>query len=95
MAHMIRRHWSTGDLTGLPRKDRAGCDYDAYLPDDLVGRRFMLDGETAADVSDAEANVARLNASAVVLADTSLIRPSAIVTVTVQEPKRLLPGAPV
>lgn len=73
MAHMIRRHWSTGDLTGLPRKDRAGCDYDAYLPDDLVGRRFMLDGETAADVSDAEANVARLNASAVTLADTEAL----------------------
>lgn len=73
MAHMIHRHWSAGDLTGLPRRDRAGCDYDAYLPDDLVGRRFMLDGETAADVSDAEAAVARLNTSAVTLADTEAL----------------------
>lgn len=73
VAHKIERRWAPRDLTGLPRRDRAGCDYEAYVPDELVGRRFTFDGEAAADVADAEANVARLNAAALTLADTEAL----------------------
>lgn len=73
MAHLVTRRWDPGDLSGLPRKDRIGCDYEAYVPDLLVGRSFVFDGATAADVADAEANVGRLNAAAVTLADTEAL----------------------
>ena len=43
------------------------------LPDHLVGRRVTLDGEVAADVADAEAAIARLNAEASALADTEAL----------------------
>ncbi len=59
--------------SGLPRRDRQGCDYHAYLPDLLSGRAINLTGETAADVADAERAVARLNAEAKALVDTEAI----------------------
>jgi Fic family protein len=58
---------------GLPRRDRQGCEYHAYLPDPLSGRAINLTGETAADVADAENAVARLNAEAKALVDTEAI----------------------
>lgn len=73
MAHRVTRRWNPSDLTGLPRKDRIGCDYDAYVPDLLVGREFLLGGTTAADVADAEAAVRRLNTTALTLADTEAL----------------------
>ena len=59
--------------SGLPRRDRQGCEYHAYLPDPLRGRTINLTGETAADVADAENAVARLNAEAKALVDTEAI----------------------
>lgn len=56
--------------SGLPRRDRGGCDYHAYLPDPLAGRGISFTGATAADVADAETAVARLNAEAKALVDT-------------------------
>jgi Fic family protein len=49
---------------GLARRDRRGCEYEAYLPDPLRGRAFRLDGEVAADVAEAEAAIARFNSEA-------------------------------
>jgi Fic family protein len=49
---------------GLARRDRRGCEYEAYLPDLLRDRAFRLDGEVAADVAEAEAAVARFNSEA-------------------------------
>jgi Fic family protein len=46
------------------------CDYEAYVPDPLVGRMVTLEGEVAADVTDAETAIARLDARATSLADT-------------------------
>jgi Fic family protein len=46
------------------------CDYEAYVPDPLVGRTVTLDGAVAADVTDAETAVMRLDARAATLADT-------------------------
>src|ERR1700733_12953078 len=65
MPELLRRHW-TSEIAdaGLPRRARRSCDYDAYVPDRLVGRAFVLAGDVAADVADAEAAIARLNSEA-------------------------------
>ncbi len=74
MAKVVKRRWrSEVGGTGLPRKDSRSCDYDAYVPDLLMGRRFFIEGEVAADVADAEAAVARLNAQATALVDTEAL----------------------
>jgi Fic family protein len=39
----------------------------------LVGRNFMIDGEVAADIADAEASIARLNVEATSLVDTEAL----------------------
>lgn len=72
MARFETRHWA-GDDSGLTRRDRRPCDYEVYIPDPLVGRRFSLDGDVAADVADAEAALARLDATAGALADTEAL----------------------
>jgi Fic family protein len=48
----------------LPRRDRQGCEYEAYIPDPLANRTITLDGATAADVAEAESAVVRLNLEA-------------------------------
>ncbi|HEX5995624.1 MAG TPA: Fic family protein [Jiangellales bacterium] len=45
----------------MNRRDRRGCSYDAYLPDPVTGWRLFLPGDLAADVADAEHEVAELN----------------------------------
>ncbi len=72
MARLETRHWA-GDDRGLTRRDRRPCDYEVYIPDPLAGRRFVLDGDVAADVADAEAALARLDATAGALADTEAL----------------------
>ncbi len=74
MSELLNRHWQA-QLTGagLSRRDRRSCDYAAYVPDLLAGRRFALDGDVAADVADAEAAIARLNAQASALVDTEAL----------------------
>jgi Fic family protein len=71
MSELLNRHWESKLAgSGVSRRDRRSCDYQAYLPDPLVGRRFVLDGDVAADVADAEAAITRLNAQATGLVDT-------------------------
>ena len=72
MARFEERRW-LGDERGLTRRDRRPCDYAVYIPDPLVGRRFVLDGDVAADVADAEAALVRLDAAAGALADTEAL----------------------
>lgn len=72
MARIEVRRWE-GEVAGLTRRDRRPCNYDVYFPDPLVGRRFALDGDVAADVADAEAALVRLNTSAEALADTEAL----------------------
>ncbi len=75
MARLEARRWE-GDTSGQTRRDRRPCDYAVYIPDTLVGRRFVLDGDVAADVADAEAALIRLDTTAGALADTeALARP--------------------
>ena len=72
MSKLVKCRWETTYTSGLPRQDRASCDYEAYVPDLLVGRPVRLDGYVAADVVDAEAAVARYT-KAVALADTEAL----------------------
>ncbi len=72
MSRVIRRHWP-GNPGALSRRGRAPCDYEAYSPDLLAGRRFALDGDVAADVADAETAITRLNVQASALADTEAL----------------------
>jgi Fic family protein len=73
VASLLERTWTPADVTGLPRRDRRGCDYRAYVPDRLADREFYLSGATAADVADAEAAIARFNSRASSLADTEAL----------------------
>jgi Fic family protein len=74
MSTVLKRRWrSDVDGTGLPRKDSRSCEYEAYVPDHLMGRRFSLEGEVAADVADAEAAIVRLNIEANALVDTEAL----------------------
>jgi Fic family protein len=73
MARVIRRHWVTDAGTGLARRDRRACDYDAYVPDALSKRPILLTGDTAADVADAERAIAVFDAGATSLLDTEAL----------------------
>jgi Fic family protein len=72
MARVIRRRWQP-DLAAPSRRDRRPCEYEAYVPDVLVGRKFALEGEVAADVAEAEAAIARFDAQALSLSDTEAL----------------------
>jgi Fic family protein len=72
MSKVLKRRWRAS-FEGFSRRDRTGCDYEAYVPDPVTGREFRLDGEVAADVADAEAAIARLNVSAVALVDAEAL----------------------
>ena len=73
MSKLVKRRWVAEHTSGLPRRDRASCDYEAYVPDLLAGMPVRLDGDVAADVADAEAAVTRFDAKAVALADTEAL----------------------
>ena len=72
MARVVRRRWPA-DLAAPGRRDRQPCEYEAYVPDALVGRPVTLDGPVAADVAQAEAAITRLNVEAVALVDTEAL----------------------
>jgi Fic family protein len=62
VATLIRQRW-TYSFDGMSRRDRRGCDYDAYLPDLLDGWDLALPADLVADLSDAEAAIRGLNTS--------------------------------
>jgi Fic family protein len=69
----MKRRWQSGIISGLPRTDRASCDYEAYIPDPLVARTITLDGGVAADVANAERAITRFDAGAKALVDTEAL----------------------
>jgi Fic family protein len=69
VSRIVRRRWSS-DFTAPTRAGKRSCEYEAYVPDPLVGRAIVLDGEVAADVADAEAAIAQLNVVAAGLVNT-------------------------
>lgn len=50
-----------GNFQGMSRRDRHGCDYDAYLADPLADWNLSIPADVAADIADAEAAVRALN----------------------------------
>jgi Fic family protein len=62
--------WEPSSDYALPRSKRRRGAYSAYIPDKLQGRSFVLTGDVAADIADAEREIAGLNASSASLADT-------------------------
>lgn len=100
MGTLIRRHWlSQIGGPGLPRRDRRGGSYSAYVPDQLVGRAFTFDGLVAADIADAERAINRLDTSALALSNTEalarlLLRAEAVASSHIEglsvSPQRLL-----
>jgi Fic family protein len=72
MSRVIRQRW-TSDFAAPTRQGNRSCEYEAYVPDLLVGRNIMLDGDVAADVADAEAAIVRLNVAATSLIDTEAL----------------------
>jgi Fic family protein len=70
---LLKRRWDPYPASGLPRRDRQGCDYEAYVPDPLVDRNLALDGDTAADVTEAESAVTRLNVEVRSLIDSEVV----------------------
>jgi Fic family protein len=73
MADFQRSYWEPRLGQGLVRRDSAGCYYDAYIPDRLAGRTFHLEGETAADLADAEAAIIRLNGDTTALTNSEAL----------------------
>ena len=72
MSRIIRRRWP-GNPDAPSRRGRTSCDYESYGPDLLMGRSITFDGDVAADVTDAEAAILRLNSSASALVDTEAL----------------------
>lgn len=72
MAGFLRQYWIS-DGTGTTRRQRRSCEYDAYVPDNLMERAYSFAGDVAADIADAEAAVRHLNAVAEALADTEAL----------------------
>ncbi len=74
MGRVERQFWISdiGGI-GIPRRDRAGGRYDAYVPDLLAGRVFTFDGDVAADVADAERAITRLDQRAAGLTNTEIL----------------------
>lgn len=71
MSELSKHHWQSRLAgSGISRLDRRSCDYEAYIPDPLLGRHFVFEGDVVADVADAEAAITRLNAQASALLDT-------------------------
>jgi Fic family protein len=68
MANFELRTWEPASVSGLSRSQRRAGGYLAYVPDRLAGRRFTLDGDVAADISDAEREIAALDHSTSTLA---------------------------
>lgn len=73
MSKVVKRRWPAAPGSGLSRRDRLGCDYEAYVPDPLGDRPIRLDSDVAADVAEAETALTELNASAVALIDTEAL----------------------
>ncbi|MRR38811.1 Fic family protein, partial [bacterium] len=58
MAEYVQERWIADPSTGMPRAERRSCEYLTYQPDFLADREFLLDGDVAADVADAETAIA-------------------------------------
>jgi Fic family protein len=72
MSRVIRLSW-TRNVSAPSRAESRACEYEAYVPDRLVGRQIRLDGSVAAEVAESEAALARLDAEAAALVQTEAL----------------------
>jgi Fic family protein len=73
VAKLLKQQWEAQLVSGLSRRDRRPCEYGAYVPDRLSRRRFTIDGDVAADLSEAEATVRALDESARALSNSEAL----------------------
>ncbi len=74
VGHFVRRMWRSNIAgLGVPRRDRANGAYRAYVPDKIDGMPIVLAGDVAADVTDAEVAINRLDAKATALTNTEAL----------------------
>src|ERR1700676_1447145 len=73
MAQVLRSRWEPTLGSGLTRGDRQGCAYDAYVPDRLEAREFVLPGPVVADLADAERALVQLDHRAAALENTEAL----------------------
>jgi Fic family protein len=73
VSELIKLRWLPSPSSGLSRRDSRGCEYEAYVPDPLLGRKISLSGATTADVADAERAVQRLNHQTRSLVDSEAV----------------------
>lgn len=73
MAKVARKHWITEASSGLARRDRRSCEYEAYIPDLLTGRDLMFEATATAEIADAEREIAIFDAQASTLVDTEAL----------------------
>jgi Fic family protein len=71
LGRLERQYWVANIAgLGIPRRDRAGGVYEAYVPDPLAERTFTLDGDVAADVAEATSAITRLDVEVRALTNT-------------------------
>ena len=74
MASYHSAHWQPPDVSlGLPRSERVGGLYRAYIPDSLTGRPFAFGPKVSADIADAERALATLDATSGALTNTETL----------------------
>jgi Fic family protein len=73
VAKVVRKHWITDAGSGLARRDRRSCEYEAYVPDLIAGRDLVFEATTAADIADAERAIAVFDAQASTLVETEAL----------------------
>ena len=74
MGQYLIREWQPIYATAvLSRRQKRAGSYRPYMPDRLVGRRLSFDAGVAADVADAERDIARLDLEAKALSNTEAL----------------------
>lgn len=58
---LVQRTWQSNPAIYAPAKYKKACTYDAFVPDELAGMPFSLDGTVAGLVSEAERAIRELN----------------------------------
>ena len=75
MGQFQERSWESRFATGFSRaSDRSGT-FQAFIPAALMARHFLFESETAADVSEAESAVTKLDLSATTRSNTEALAP--------------------
>lgn len=73
MAMVVKRSWRSDLASGMSRRDRRSCEYEAYIPDTISKRRFRFSGAVAGEIAEAETAIASLQGLAQALVDTETL----------------------